>query len=72
MLNFNNVGMWTISFNLGNFVGPTVSGFLVEDIGFPNTTMVFVAMYLVMVCVNTTELIITRKKHAKQNLYREI
>jgi len=29
-----NIGMWSSSLFMGNFVGPTVSGFVVENLGF--------------------------------------
>ena len=31
---FPSEGLWTSSFQLGNFVGPTVSGFMVDAWGF--------------------------------------
>ena len=34
-------GVWTSAFALGNFIGPTLSGFLTESMGFQNTTTVF-------------------------------
>ena len=34
-------GIWHSSFALGNFIGPTLGGFLVDYIGFRNTTTVF-------------------------------
>jgi MFS family permease len=34
-------GIWTSSFALGNFIGPTLGGFLMESLGFAKTTTVF-------------------------------
>ena len=34
-------GIWTSAFALGNFIGPTLGGFLVDYIGFRNATTVF-------------------------------
>ena len=34
-------GIWTSAFALGNFIGPTLGGFLVDYIGFQNATTVF-------------------------------
>lgn len=36
-------GIWTSSFALGNFIGPTVGGILVGSMGFRNSTTVFQA-----------------------------
>ena len=49
-------GMWTTSFYLGNFVGPTTAGFLVESLGFRVTTMAFFAIYLAMAVVDAVDL----------------
>ena len=48
--------MWTASFYIGNFIGPTVSGCLVDVYGFEWTTMVFVAMYIFILVVDICEL----------------
>ena len=37
---------------LGNFVGPTASGFSVEAYGFEWTTVVFFAMYCIILVVD--------------------
>jgi predicted MFS family arabinose efflux permease len=41
-------GLWTAAFALGNFVGPTVGGPLVDLLGFAGTTPVLQAWALVM------------------------
>ena len=41
-------GIWTSSFALGNFLGPSLGGFLYQYIGFRKTTLVFQVM---IVCV---------------------
>ena len=40
--------MWSSSFYLGSFLGPTVSGMLVDLIGFPKTSFVFFIAFAVM------------------------
>ncbi|CAG9576127.1 unnamed protein product [Danaus chrysippus] len=45
-------GMWTSTFALGAFIGPTVSGLLFDSIGFRNSTQFVVILHLcVMVAV---------------------
>lgn len=57
-------GIWTSSFALGNFIGPTVGGILVGNMGFRNSTTVFQAASAVLflmdlinlfACRNSTE-----------------
>jgi MFS family permease len=50
-------GIWSASFYLGNFVGPTAAGFMVEAYGFRSTSVVFFALYCVMVLVDASELL---------------
>ena len=35
------IGIWLSAFSLGNCVGPTFAGFLVQSAGFPSTTIIF-------------------------------
>ena len=48
--------MWTSSVYLGMFVGPTVAGVLVENYGFPFTTMIFFVLYVLDVFIDSFEL----------------
>ena len=48
--------MWTSSFFLGNFVGPTLSGIFVENFGFRSTTLGFFVMFALNIMVDTMEL----------------
>ncbi|XP_075981386.1 MFS-type transporter SLC18B1-like [Anticarsia gemmatalis] len=41
-------GMWTSTFALGAFIGPTVSGFLFDYIGFRNSTMFIFVLHCVV------------------------
>ena len=49
-------GLWNASFNLGSFVGPTVSGFVVEAVGFRKTTVTFLPVFTVALMGNFIEL----------------
>ena len=49
--------MWSSSFFLGNFVGPTIAGFTVEHFGFQATTDGFVISFIPMLLVNIFELV---------------
>ncbi|RXG59967.1 MFS-type transporter SLC18B1 [Armadillidium vulgare] len=39
-------GIWTSTFALGAFIGPTLAGYLLDTIGFRNATMVVVALHV--------------------------
>ena len=49
-------GMWSASFYIGNFIGPTVAGFLVDAYGFQWTTIVFFGLYGFILIVDICEL----------------
>ena len=48
--------MWTASFFLGSFAGPTLSGFLVEHFGFRWSTFFFFLLNVVIFTVDLIEL----------------
>ena len=50
--------MWTSSFFLGNFLGPTLSGIFVDNFGFRSTTLGFFVMFTLNIMVDTMELFI--------------
>lgn len=63
-------GMWSTSFYFGNFVGPTAAGFMVDEYGFRNTTMLFFAFYALFFLIDLVSLCwqMTRvEKKGKQN-----
>ena len=68
-------GLWTASFHLGQLVGSTVSGFLVEAWGFRNTSIVFYIVYQQMTIVNLVggirRLIANRKRSQYENFSAE-
>ena len=65
--------MWSSTFYLGNFLGPTVSGFLVEAYDFEWTAVVFCGCYSIAAVINVCEIIYTflEQKRRHQN-YTEI
>ena len=48
--------MWTFSFFSGNFVGPTLSGILVEHFGFRSATLYLIAAYSFNIVLDALEL----------------
>ena len=50
--------MWTSSFFFGNFLGPTLSGILVDKFGFRSTTRGFFVMFSLNIVVDTMMLFI--------------
>jgi len=53
--------MWSSSLSLGNFVGTTLSGILVENYGFGTTSVVFFVLFCLTMLVNFAELTCTIK-----------
>ena len=49
-------GMWSSTFYFGNFVGPTVAGFIVENFGFRTTTLVFFCLYAFIIVLDSCQL----------------
>ena len=66
-----HAGLWNASFHLGNFVGPTVSGFMVEAWGFRSTTVVFLCVFVVMGFVDLCELCFHLGKRARGRRRRD-
>ena len=60
--------MWTASFFLGNFAGPTFAGFLVEHYGFRFTTFVFLVLNIVIFAIDLMELTITVRRSKKYSI----
>jgi MFS family permease len=60
--------MWSFSFFMGNFLGPTLSGIFVEMYGFRETTLFFFSVYIATVFVDVVELsynVVNSKRIAK-------
>ena len=49
-------GMWSSSFYLGNFLGPTVAGIMVENFGFQLTTLIVFSLFIFIIIVDSLEL----------------
>lgn len=48
-------GVWLSAFSLGNFVGPTIAGFLVQTQGFRMATLIFFCLYVCMIVIDSIE-----------------
>ena len=66
------LGVWTLSFFLGNSVGSTLSGFLVDAYGFEWTTVVFFAFYCIMLVVDVFELLFNVNQSMYQPSYKRV
>ena len=64
--------MWSASFEVGSFIGPTVSGFLVDAYGFESTTTVFCGLYGFILMVNTCDLTCSIGKSQTTHGYERI
>ena len=53
---FISSALWLASFHLGSFLGPTISGFVIEAIGFRSTAVTFMVISLTMFVANLAEL----------------
>ena len=49
-------GIWSASFYFGSFLGPTVSGILVEQLGFQMVTFIFVILYCINILIDLMDL----------------
>jgi len=65
-------GIWLSAFSLGNFVGPTIAGALVQTEGFKRTTLMFFALYAIMMLVDIVDIILTKLKQKRRNRYDHI
>ena len=64
--------MWSASFYIGNFIGPTVSGFLVDAYGFEWTTIVFFSLYAFILLVDICELTYNVRQSKRNNGYERL
>lgn len=55
-------GLWTSSFALGAFIGPSISGILYDNIGFRNSSMFVFAIHLLVGVTVTIFLVCGRRK----------
>ena len=66
---FYELGMWSASFYIGNFIGPTAAGFLVDAYGFEWTTVVFFSLYVFILLVDIFELSFNVKRNKGELSY---
>jgi hypothetical protein len=60
----NNIyysGMWASSFFCGSFAGPTLGGIMVEQLGFPITTVWFSSFLCLTMLADVYELVSSQK-----------
>ena len=57
--------MWSASFYIGNFIGPTAAGFLVDAYGFEWTSFVFLSFNCFILSVDIFELSFNVRKSKK-------
>ena len=58
-------GIWTSSFALGNFLGPSVGGFLFDLIDFRHTTLVFQCVALALLVLDLYKISRMRRRSKK-------
>ena len=74
------LGVWLSAFSLGNFVGPTIAGCLVDslstvedpDKGFRETTLVFFILYAFMILVDIFEAMHTARRDRIRDQYENL
>ena len=68
------LGMWSCTFYLGNFLGPTLAGLAVEKYGFRATTIGFFALDSGIILVDLVELYFSfkRSKELKVKGYEQL
>ena len=60
------LGLWSATFYLGTFVGPTLAGVLVDNFGFKLTTMIYSTLFVGTLGLNLVEIIyhkISKRRH---------
>jgi hypothetical protein len=57
--------MWTASFFLGNFTGPTFGGFWVEHFGFRSLTLFYCAVNTFALIIDMIELIFSLNSNSE-------
>ncbi|TRY80723.1 hypothetical protein TCAL_12990 [Tigriopus californicus] len=65
-------GLWNASFHLGNFVGPTVAGFIVDAIGFAQTSQISVVIFLIMALGDSIQYYFKVRRPKKQTDYENL
>ena len=65
-------GMWSSSLYFGNFVGPTLAGFLVEAKGFSRASVTYWALYVVVLIVDCVAVVYNYKKRSSKTEYQSI
>lgn len=64
-------GLWTSAFALGNFIGPTLGGPLVNWLGFTGTTPILQLISVVMLVADVCILVYTKQNHPAIKMRRK-
>ena len=64
--------MWTASFFLGNFAGPTVAGFLTEHFGFRWASFLFFLINCFVLAIDLIELALNIMSNNSKNFDKKI
>ncbi|XP_059097397.1 MFS-type transporter SLC18B1-like [Tigriopus californicus] len=64
--------LWTASFHLGNFLGPTIAGIIVNAIGFPYTSQISMFMFLLMTILDCILYFFDKRGSKTQNKYENL
>ena len=62
----SSLGMWSTSFYLGNFLGPTLAGILVDAWGFRTSSVFFWSLYPVVSIINIIEFAYDMRRNSKE------
>eukprot|EP00095_Tigriopus_kingsejongensis_P001693 maker-scaffold3251_size9521-snap-gene-0.1 protein:Tk01693 transcript:maker-scaffold3251_size9521-snap-gene-0.1-mRNA-1 annotation:"chromaffin granule amine" len=65
-------GLWSTSFYFGNFIGPTLGGFLVEYFSFAGATYIYLGLYIFMFFVDGTTFLLTQRTRRRAKEYVEL
>ena len=65
-------GFWMSAFALGNFVGPTLAGIIVQEVGFNVTTTIFFGLYCIMLVVDLIVAVVVGNGNQLRYQYQQI
>ena len=66
-----STGLFASCLFLGNFVGPTLSGFLVEQLDFPTASLIFWCFFLLIAALNSIDLVYHMRMGYSHKNYRD-
>jgi MFS family permease len=69
---FYSSGLWTSSYFLGSFVGPTLSGILVDQVGFRATSLILFSICCGSIIMDSVQLFFIFKTDTSSSKYQEL